>query len=243
MIFEIDIVSPFTGGRQLSGWEENAVKIAIENVTTGAFYEWMDAAKQGLNTTRQSYLSQMTMDVSGKMGEITLTGWLPMAIEFGQPLRDLKKTILEGGKPPKIGKEVKVTKLKGGGVFAGGVRYKRVPFRFAMSQETQHMPPLPPQVATMLRKSRTGGPLDLLNVHKTINRHTGYESKVGKFHNIRRTPGAGAHPWGRPTTFRTISDNSDPLSWFQEVKARDFREKALEYIRREAPNMMRAIFK
>jgi len=234
MIVTIDVISPFTQGNPLTGWEEQAAGIAVANITEMAFHEWRNIAQRRLKSTMGTYLSQMVIShPRSGVGEITLSGWLPMAVEFGQPLRDLKEVMLSGGKAPKIAHTKK-----------GPVRFKRVPFRHAMMQETYHVAPLPPPVADALRKSRGGtGPISLKNVYKSINRHTGYESAVGMYHNVaRNAPATGIGPVGRPMTFRTISDNSHGLAWFQRIEARNFREDVIRFIQREAPAIMRAIF-
>ena len=51
MIVTIDVISPFTQGNPLTGWEEQAAGIAVANITEMAFHEWRNIAQRRLKST------------------------------------------------------------------------------------------------------------------------------------------------------------------------------------------------
>lgn len=210
--------------------------------------QWQDAAKKGLNQTRDQYIRGLLIaDDNRFAGSIVLTGALPNMVESGVSAFDLK----EGFK-----KSAKVKYNKQGGW------YITIPFRFAtpgaggfssvfagvLPTEIYNLikggtgkqtTPFAGNVGTGTTRLKQADIPDPYNIPKTRERviaesvKTVYDQYVNKFSiyaGLQRDE-KFYEKTGQSTynTFRRAGQNGDPLSWIHTgITARHYAEQAVQ---------------
>jgi hypothetical protein len=98
-----------------AAFSPEAMDRLLDDLAAAARAKWISLARQQLTTAKEDYIAGI-QDVVSDGGErsITLTGWLPNAVETGIAAFDLRLTLLSEGK---------------GKTAAGGGRYRAIPFR------------------------------------------------------------------------------------------------------------------
>jgi len=100
---------------------DDFVAAVLDDLATGARAKWIRLASSKLNSSRSDYLEGISeVEYGNDSRTISLTGWLPNAIEEGIDSFDMRKTLL-GDSP--TSKPAKVSK--------SGHKYKSIPFRHA----------------------------------------------------------------------------------------------------------------
>lgn len=185
-------------------------------------------------------------------GEITTTSPHGALIEKGQPPRDMKEAMLSSPKA-KIGKD--------------GKRYITVPFRHGTPGAVGMGTPMPAHIyaqAKMLTYSRRNGVLSAFSSGQTYSwggrlgassegqrshiapsdrvndQGQGYTHRTGIYSGMVRMGKPGQSQY---LTFRRMSDNSDPRSWyFPGVQPKKIRDAVVENTREDVLALIRRGF-
>ena len=188
---------------------------------------WIQAASQGLGSTRKRYINGIQLVKEGRLrNSIVLKGKLNNDLEYGIPPYDMKVGFANSGK--------KKTKIDGGW-------YLTIPFRIASSDaggfSEAFSGVMPKEVEKVAKQhARTGGGVvsasDLPSALRKAmsNKTSGYQHKSSIYEGIRRSASFEEESKGNKyVSFRRVSDVSDPKSWIHPgIKAKEFAIKALK---------------
>lgn len=214
------------------------IDFTVKEVTTAFARNWENEANQNLSGARFEYLqSIVVVDEGYAKGAVVLRGWLPNAIEQGEPAFDMKPGMLSGP-------NAKVNKK--------GVRYNTIPFRMGtpgtlgvlgpvmpepVYEELKDKPlntPVPgggsrskglkiDEIPQAYREPETKKVPDIES--QSFNE---YKHKSSKYEGAVKVSDAVTGQ-NRYMSFRRVSDNSDPASWIHPgFEPRNFAEKALQ---------------
>lgn len=185
---------------------ENALRNSVQTSLSIIRDRWQREAQNKLKTTRVNYLLGLDIDAivypldpNGFIGKVELKGKLPNMVEKGFSAFDMKIG---------FGKSSRVHRTKGGGW------YLTIPFRHTTPNSNGGFgAPLPKDVYNVAKKLAPGG---RLSVKGNLGRSwTGYQHKSNIYDGLQRI----VKSYKKATqsqyfTFRRVSNNSDPLSWY-----------------------------
>lgn len=98
------------------GQVDSLINNTVDSVAQQFSEQWKDSALKQLGSTSDVYINSIEVDSSGSgKATVSLNGWLPNAIESGNPPFDMKSSLLSGPSA-KTGKD--------------GTKYNTVPFGF-----------------------------------------------------------------------------------------------------------------
>lgn len=210
--FDLDARQIETLGSQLidsiSNTFYNALKINVNNK---------------LKSARAIYLKGLSLKkLDSLTSEITLSGWLPNALEEGINEFDLKEGFSKSDK-------IKISST--------GDWYLTIPFKHSIpSSSGETGKPLPKEIYNIVKKQKT--PLKESQIPesyrvkelKELANGKTYEHKSSIYQGVKKSEEGGY------ISFRRASGNSDPNSWIHPgFEARDFFGQALNDIDREIP--------
>lgn len=227
-----EVVSEF----DLSGEEANVLGAAIIDRVVQEYYQrWRDLVGRELKKSRSEYLKAMYVDRTS-----------PLEVVFGLTAREspLPLMIEEGASPfdekPGLLASPKAKQKKNGGF------YITVPFRHATAEAIAESGVfssiLPKEVYEIAKNSQTALKRNQLplnqqipGVRQAINvpglQVPEYMHKSAKYEGLVKVAASSSEKENRNKymTFRRVSDNSDPNSWFNGgIAARKLMDKALE---------------
>lgn len=206
------------------------VDFAVKGITTEFAKQWEIQAQRELHSVRDIYKRSIYVGDSGKYtGFVQLRGVLPNMIESGAAAYDMKPGFLSSPK---------AKQSKGGGV------YFTVPFRWATSGSSGGsafsgiMPKIVESIAKRNKPSiysekgmvqrgigikKVQLPAELQLPKKPTNKAPIHVGIVHETKTYEKSTG------GKFTSFRRISNKSDPMSWIHSgFVARNLAEKALK---------------
>ena len=213
-----------------------SINSGMRAIGQAAYIYWKSLADSTLHTTYQDYVSSLEVkfapDAHGiEAAEIGISGFLPMAVEFGTPSFDMKQRLSGSGHTT-----AQVDLFRGRiRVSKDGKRYAIIPMRHATQgsagNRRMHVPP--PPIVKEMKYKRVGFVMrGVDDKYKTANQHTGYMSKVPRYEKLTKKAGG----W---FTFRTMSENSDPLSWIHKgFQPRLLHERVMLYVENTLSSMM-----
>lgn len=216
---------------------DDLLDFTVKEVTNRFAEAWINEANMSLKSARQEYISNINVVDEGRArGAVVLTGWLPNAVESGVNEFDIKEGLLSGPNA-KTGQN--------------GARYNTVPFSFGTpSALPENFSNIMPKEVYQVVKSKPfertlkgGGvstdplkdseiPVQFRAPKKKqvkLGDLTGeYTHKSSIFQGIRKQRDPVTKQ-NRYTSFRRVSDNSDPLSWIHPgIEARGLAERTLD---------------
>jgi hypothetical protein len=151
-------------------------------------------------------------------------------LEYGKAKWDMKPMLL-GGPKARIGK-------KG--------RYNIIPFRHGTTANhapNSNFPTMPRDILAQVTKLKPGGRLTGTEGRHPAgqNASTGYQHKNGKYEGMKKvTKTYQGATQSKYLTFRVVSDNSDPGSWWHPgYKAHHIAEKVASYCQPAVEAMLR----
>lgn len=213
---------------QLDMFDANIEQQASEVVDTLAEMaraEWIRLAGESLHTTASDYINsiQPIEKTDSTEAVITLTNFLPNAIESGVGEYDLKEGML---------KNAEVSK--------DGSRYRSI--RFEKGSPTQRVvSPLPQDIYSKAKELKPGQRLKGVSGKSTNSK--GYEHKSSIYEGLGRKEMSGS---SRAVfeNFRTVSDKSSANSWVHPgFKGLRLSEKVKDFIDSQAQAVVESIFK
>lgn len=83
---------------QLEAAFEEALEEGMDQLMEEVEWAWRAEASKSLNESRQAYLDGLSFHRIGRDFEVSLKGWVPVALETGSPPFDLKPGFLKAGK-------------------------------------------------------------------------------------------------------------------------------------------------
>lgn len=208
---------------------DNMVDYNVKEVAARFANEWKSEAAQTLKSSRQEYISNLNVvDEGFAKGAVVLTGWLPNSIEDGLDPFDMKDGMLNG------------PHAKTG---ADGKRYNTIPFAHGTPGsliENFNGGIMPKEVHNVAKKKAIGDPIKknelpkkfqapqkknvIIPESKAISQ---YQHKASIYEGITKNKDSAGNIGY--TSFRRVSENSDPSSWLHPgLEARHLAEKALE---------------
>lgn len=182
-----------------------AVAEAINTTLLVIKDKWQQEAQNKLNSTRMDYLMGLNFDSieypfenDPFKGAVTLLGKWPNMLEQGFPAFDMKTGF--AGSSKRIA-------TKGGGWLL------RIPMRHSTPGAFLHGRPMPPDIYAAARRLPHWGSLRVSGGEQTS--WTGYQHRSNIYDRLTRVQ----HNYGSRTqstymTWRTVSNNSDPKSWW-----------------------------
>ncbi len=230
------------------GHVSDMMDFVVKEATMRYANEWQDLALQKLGGTGADYSKALVVSDDGpSRGSVTLTGWLPNALEDGWGAFDMKPGLLNGP-------NAKIADVKGkDGKTVGTVVYNTVPFRLgspgAVSKGSLFSTIMPDEVYGAARKAAqtiptAGQGMRSPGLGKEAlpekyrepatrkapagSRFGDYTHKFSVYEGVSRMkdPATGQNVY---KSFRRVSENSDPDSWVHKgFEARHFAEKALD---------------
>lgn len=166
---------------------------------------WQTDIQNKLKGTRATYLQGLDfnsirypLDQGGFSGSIELHGKLPRLLETGVPPFDMKVG---------FGKSKKVTKTKDGGW------YLTIPMRHSTPGSKMYGAPMPKDIYNLARRLGDGERLSVPGGgDKSWN---GYQHKGNIYNGLQRIiKDNQKSKMSRYVTFRRVSNQSDPMSWW-----------------------------
>lgn len=192
---------------------KRAVNTGLQAIGVQAYAYWKSIADSELNTSYADYVGSLKMLPSPGAGgldriDIGISGFIPMAVEFGTPKFDMKRRLYgSAGTGHRhvqfdLFRRIRVSKKT-------GKLYAIVPFRHgtegSAGSRRMHVPPMP-IVKQMVGAKRGTVLKGIADRYKTRGTATGYVSQVPRYEKLTKMK-SGWH------TFRTMSEDSDPNSW------------------------------
>ena len=185
---------------------ENALRNSVQTSLSLIKDRWQREAQNKLKTNRMDYLLGLNfnstvypLDSDGFSGSIQLVGETANKIETGRNAFDMK-----------IGfsKSNKITKTKSGGW------YLTIPFRHTTPNSNGTFgTPMPRDVYAVAKKLAANSKLSVKGGNKTSK--TGYVHKSYIYDGMQRIVKSYSNSnYGQYYTFRRVSNNSDPQSWW-----------------------------
>ena len=209
------------------------VNEVVEKITNALFYNWQNAAKRSLKSTRNDYINGLVITQPTKFSRaITLKGKFNNMLEKGVAPYDMKFVFVNSSK-------IKFNK-KGGW-------YLTIPFRIGApdslgenSAFTSVMPKEVHDIAKLLPakkglvKAMIPSPYDVPTSRAAIVTPTSnfpiYQHKSSIYEGMTKQVGA----YGKTTqnsykSFRRVGENSDPNSWISKgIKAYNLLDEAIK---------------
>lgn len=209
------------------GQIDNMTDFTIKEITAQFAHEWEMKAAENLKSSRQEYIANLNVVDEGQAkGAVVLTGWLPNAIEDGISEFDMKDGLVNG------------PNAKTG---ADGKKYNTVPFSHgtpgSLAENFSNI--MPKAVHAIAKKKAIGDPIKRGELPKKFQEKqkknvimpeskafAQYQHKASIHEGITKNrDGAGNIGY---TSFRRVSENSDPASWIHPgIEQRNLAEKAL----------------
>jgi hypothetical protein len=226
---------PTTAGLRTS--IKRATEVAMAELSVALRWKWHQIQNKKLRTSLEAYRAGSDVHVAGgnKLAwDFELTGFLPLAVEFGMGKYDMKPTFLSGPKA-KQGKNGP---------------YLVVPFTFyarkpAVARRAQYdknaiegarLLSKVSSARTSQQKSSAASRLRGWTKRVSANKGISREGYMHKHAKAARAQKAG----GRVMTFRTVSQKSPPNSW---VHSGFRRRMLLDYVfKRYLPGQMTKVF-
>jgi hypothetical protein len=234
------------------GFNEDEVKERLYTLAEMARGEWIRVAQKNLGSSSIDYIAGIQPVFMGpKWAMITLTGSLPNDIENGKGPYDMKPGLLAGP-------NAKTTK--------GGVRVNTVPFRHGTPGTTGKRVGAPMPLTHMTDKGKKASFIYTAAKKLKVSTETAWGGRTDNFggygmktqmpvsggrpgaYSWKSSPYAGmvkiAKTYGKKTqhqyaTFRRVSDNSDPNSWWHPgIEARHFAVHVSNYIQRQIGRLL-----
>ena len=177
-----------------------------------------------LKSARAIYLKGLSLKkIDSLTSEITLSGWLPNALEEGANEFDMKEGFSKSDK-------IKISSTGGW--------YLTIPFKYSSPNSSSEIKkPLPKEIYDIVKKQKT--PLKesqipesyrLKEIKELANGKT-YQHKSSIYQGVKKSEEGGGY-----ISFRRASNNSDENSWIHPgFEARNFFNKALDEIDSEIP--------
>lgn len=81
---------------------EDDIKQGMEKLAEDVEWAWRKKAAEVLHTSRQEYLDGLRVDHNDGDIQVSLSGWLPVALETGFPSFDMHSTLLADGSASKV---------------------------------------------------------------------------------------------------------------------------------------------
>ncbi len=200
----------------------------VKELTARFAQEWENEANISLKASREEYVANITVvDEGFAKGAVMLTGWLPNAVEQGLDPYDMKEGLLSGPNA-KTGKD--------------GARYNTIPFRHGVpgsQAENFNGGIMPAEIHSIVKAKAMNEPVRLSELPKEYSQpkiHTvkkeprsfkDYQHKAPIYEGLakKKDPVAGQNSY---TSFRRVSDNSDPDSWISNgIESRHIADKVL----------------
>jgi len=220
---EINIKMPTGWSGVLASQVENAARAAISTTMMVTKSHWEQIAQKRLTTTRADYMLGLNADNSVEFpdsytGVLTLRGKWPNMLETGYAPYDMKTGFMGSSKK---------TLKKDGGWFL------TIPFRHrtpGTSGSAAGGSSMPSDIYSQARVLRGGQKLTGTETnYPPKTSWTGYEHKSGIYENMKKvTKTYEKAKQNQYMTFRRVSDDSDPSSWwhpgFPGIKAVDVVE-------------------
>lgn len=92
--FQTKVLGP--NGQALNNAVDKAVSEGLDNLVNELETRWLRHAEMKLNTSIQDYMEGVSVAKTKDGAEITIKGWLPVALETGAPGFDMKPGLLAG---------------------------------------------------------------------------------------------------------------------------------------------------
>ena len=207
-----------------------AINTGIRAIGAQAYAYWKSIADSELNTSYEDYVGSLKMiPAPGEGGldrvDIGISGFLPMAVEFGTPKFDMKRRLY--GSSGTGHRHVQFDLFRRVRTNKKGKLYAIVPFRHATEgsagDRRMHVPPAP-IVKQMVGRRRGTVLKGIADKYKTRSRATGYVSQVPRYEKLTKLR-SGWH------TFRTMHEDSDPNSWIHPgFRAHMIHERVINHI-------------
>ena len=191
---------------QLSPQIATAIRGAIQSSLAMVRDRWQQEVQQKLKSSRMLYLQGLgfdsvvyPIDSDGFAGAVQLKGKFPNLLETGFSAFDIKRG---------FEKSPKAHKSKSGGW------YLTIPFRHSTPNSNgMYGSPLPKDVYKSARKLPNGGRLSFPGAGDKS--WTGYQHKNKKYDGLTRIVKSYQNAnQSQYFTFRRVSNNSDPMSWW-----------------------------
>ena len=199
-------VSSLKVNDQLSPKVTSAIRGAIQSSLAIVRDRWQQEVQQKLKSSRMLYLQGLGFDSvvyptdsMGFAGAVQLRGKFPNMLERGFSAFDIKIG---------FGKSSRVQKSKSGGW------YLTIPFRHSSSGSNgMYGAPMPKDVYKAARKLTDGGKLSFPGAGDKS--WTGYQRKNTRYDGLTRiVKSYQSATQSQYYTFRRVSNNSDPMSWW-----------------------------
>lgn len=191
---------------QLSPQVTTAIRTSIQTSLAIIRDRWQREIQTRLKSTRMLYLQGLgfdsvvyPLDADGYAGAVQLRGKLPNMLEHGFPSFDIKRG---------FAKSPRAHASKSGGW------YLTVPFRHSTpGSNGMYGTPMPKTVYSAARKLADGGRLSFPGAGDRS--WTGYQHKNTRYDGLTRIVRSyQSANQSQYYTFRRVSNNSDPLSWW-----------------------------
>ena len=185
---------------------ENALRNSVQTSLSIIRDRWQREAQNKLKATRTDYLLGLSfnsivypLDSDGFIGSVQLDGKFPNMLESGFGPFDMKVG---------FGKSSKVSRTKGGGW------YLTIPYRHSTPNSNGSFgAPMPKAVYNVAKKLAPGASMSVKGGNRTS--WTGYKHKNNVYDGLQRIVKSyqGTNQ-SQYYTFRRVSNNSDPTSWW-----------------------------
>jgi len=220
----------------------------LDEVRRVIWTNWINQAKQGLNSTREGYINGLILQDQGRFTKsIILTGQLNNMLESGAGAYDMKVGFAKS-------KNVKYSKDrydKKGVLISKGGWYVTIPFRWGtpgIVGENPAFSNIMPTVIYNIAKKNNGRPIGGDQLPSPYDER-GSRAKISQpaplkdipeyqhlysiYEGIKRQSASygkmAKGAYGQYVSFRRVSENSDKLSWFHKgLQARNFATKAIQ---------------
>lgn len=184
---------------QLSPKLATIVKNSLQDSLIAIKSRWQQEVQQKLKSSRAAYLQGIVIDINGYTGTVQLQDQFSKMLESGFSAFDMKV---------KFGKSPKAHRTKAGGW------YLTIPFRHTTPNSTgTYGSKLSRDIYNIAKKLPDRGSLSFPGVGDKS--WTGYQHKSTKYDGLTRIiKGYQNSNKSQYYTFRRVSNNSDPMSWW-----------------------------
>ncbi len=191
---------------------QRRVDAIMDQLSYEAFEEWERLARESLGTTADDYVNGLDVYSEGKSHVLTLNGALPNMQEGGAGPFDMKPGLLDG-------KEKVVIGISHG------------------TPTSKTAPPLPKGIYAKAKNLKMGQ--RLTDNKRQWSYDKTYRHKTGTYQDLMRSSKAGKKEYGGSfVTFRTISQNSDPMSWWHPgFEPLHLADKVVRFIEKRAQEL------
>lgn len=218
---------------------DNMMDFVVKEITHRFADEWTNEANRTLKSSRQEYISNLNVvDEGFAKGAVVLTGWLPNAVEQGLDAYDMKLGLLNGpnSRPTKSGGRMNVVPFTFGTPGALEENFSNI-----LPQSVYEAIKSKPQNVVLPGGGMSTRPLKEEEVPQAFREPQKksvklpqaknakeYQHKSSIYVGVRRVQD-NVTGQNRYTSFRAVSDNSDPNSWLHPgINESDLATKTLE---------------